>query len=44
MGEIDTKYWLENMKGKDHSEDLDVDGKRVCIRLDLREIGSEDVD
>jgi hypothetical protein len=35
-GEIRTKFWLENLKGRDHSEDLGVDGKiRV---MDLREI------
>jgi hypothetical protein len=25
--EINTIFWLENMKGRDHSEDLCVDGK-----------------
>jgi hypothetical protein len=23
------KYWLENLKGKDHSEDPDTDGKII---------------
>jgi hypothetical protein len=26
MGEI-TIFWSENLKGRDHSEDLDVDGR-----------------
>jgi hypothetical protein len=33
-----TKHLLENLKGRDHSEDLGVDG-RMIIRMDLREIG-----
>jgi hypothetical protein len=24
-----TKFWLESLKGEDHSEDLDVDGKII---------------
>jgi len=24
-----TKFWFENLKGKDHSEDLGVDGKII---------------
>jgi hypothetical protein len=27
--EMHTKFWSENLKGKDHSEDLDVDGKII---------------
>jgi hypothetical protein len=23
------KFWLESLKGRDHSEDLDVDGKII---------------
>jgi hypothetical protein len=26
---IHTLFWFENMKGKDHSEDIDVDGKKI---------------
>jgi hypothetical protein len=26
ISETFTKFWLENLKGRDHSEDLDVDG------------------
>jgi hypothetical protein len=28
-----TKFWLESLKGRDHSEDLDVDGSIIlkCI-------------
>jgi hypothetical protein len=36
------KIWLENQKGWDHSENLDIDGDN--IRTDLREIGWEGVD
>jgi hypothetical protein len=38
-----TKFWSENLKGRDHAEDLGVDG-RINIRMDLREIGWEGVD
>jgi hypothetical protein len=27
--EMRTKFWSENVKGRDHSEDLDVDGKII---------------
>jgi hypothetical protein len=26
VGEMNTLFWLENLKGRDHSEDLGVDG------------------
>jgi len=26
-----TIFWLENMKGKDHSEDLGIDGRIILI-------------
>jgi hypothetical protein len=29
------EFWLKNLKGRDHSEDLGVDGK---ITMDLREM------
>jgi len=29
IGEIHTKFWSENLKGRDHSEDLAVDGKII---------------
>jgi hypothetical protein len=41
--EMHTKFWAENLKGRYHSEDLDVDGK-IKITMDLREIGREGVD
>jgi hypothetical protein len=28
-GEMHTKFWSENQKGKDHSEDLDLDRKII---------------
>jgi hypothetical protein len=34
---------LESLKGKDHSEDLDVDGRKLYI-IDLKEIRWEGVD
>jgi hypothetical protein len=33
---------LENLKGRDHSEDLGIDGK--IIRIDLREMQWEGMD
>jgi hypothetical protein len=38
-----TIFWFENLKGRDHSEDL---GRRWedNIRIDLRETGWEGVD
>jgi hypothetical protein len=27
MGEMSNTFWLENLKGRDHSEDLGVDGR-----------------
>jgi hypothetical protein len=30
-----TNFWLENLKGRDHSEDIDIDG-RVILRWILR--------
>jgi hypothetical protein len=35
------KFWLENIKGRDHLEDLVVDDN---IKMHLREIWWEDVD
>jgi alpha-glucosidase (family GH31 glycosyl hydrolase) len=35
-----TKFWWENMKGKDYLGDLGIDN----IKLDLKEIGWEGVD
>jgi hypothetical protein len=33
MRKIQTIFWLENLKGRDHSEDLGTDGKIIveCI-------------
>jgi hypothetical protein len=42
MGEMrSTEFWPENMKERDHSGDLGVDGR---IILGLRKIGWEDMD
>jgi hypothetical protein len=38
-----TKFWLENLKGIDHSKDLGIDGRKTLVRIDLIEIGWEDV-
>jgi hypothetical protein len=27
--EMHTKFWSENLKGRDHSEDIDVDGSMI---------------
>jgi hypothetical protein len=37
-----TRFWLKNLKGRDHSEDMAVDGDN--IRMDVRKIWWEDVD
>jgi hypothetical protein len=37
-----TKLWSENLKRRDHSEDLGVDGSN--IRIELKEIVWEGVD
>jgi hypothetical protein len=37
-GEMCENFRSENLKGRNHSEDLDVDG-RIILRLDLKEIG-----
>jgi len=37
-----TKFWSENLKGRDHSKGLGVDG-RINTIMDLREIGWESV-
>jgi hypothetical protein len=29
IGEMHTLFWVENLKGRDYSEDLRVDGKTV---------------
>jgi len=38
-----TILWLENLKGRDHFEDLGVD-REDNIRMDLTEVGCEIVD
>jgi hypothetical protein len=42
MGRCEThaKFWSENMKGIDHSEDSDTNG-RIILKLIVREIGCE---
>jgi hypothetical protein len=39
-----TIFWLENLKGRDHKEDLGIDGNIICIRMDLREMWWKGVD
>jgi hypothetical protein len=39
MKNMYTKSWSENLKGRDHSEDLGIDGWIDNIKMDLREIG-----
>jgi hypothetical protein len=32
------KFWSENLKGRDHNEDLGADGRVILnVRIDLRE-------
>jgi hypothetical protein len=38
-----TKFWVEKLKGRDHAEDLGVDGKLVFIK-DIRVMGWTCVD
>jgi len=38
-----TKFWSENLKGRDYSEDLGIDGKKI-LTMDLRKIEWEVVD
>jgi hypothetical protein len=38
MGEMHTKFWLANMKGKYHSKDLGTDGK-VTLEGILEKMG-----
>jgi hypothetical protein len=39
MGGMRRVFWLQNLKGRDHSQDLDMDEW-----MDLRKIGWEGVD
>jgi hypothetical protein len=32
-GEMHTKFWLENLKGRDHSEDLATDGRIILTMI-----------
>jgi hypothetical protein len=40
---MDTLFWSENLKRRDHSEDLGIDGK-INIRMNLTDIGWKCVD
>jgi hypothetical protein len=44
MGERRNSYKIlvENLKGRDHSEDTGVDG-RIILKMNLKEIGWEDL-
>jgi hypothetical protein len=35
-----TKFWLENLKGKDHSEDLGIEGK-IILEWILGKLGGK---
>jgi len=37
-----TKFWLEDMKGRDHLEDLGIDGM-ITLEWILRKLGGESV-
>jgi hypothetical protein len=41
--EMCTIFQLENLKGRDHLEDIGIDGK-YNIRMDLSELGLEGLD
>jgi hypothetical protein len=30
---MNTKFWSENLKGRDHSEDTGVDGRKILERI-----------
>jgi hypothetical protein len=36
---VHTKFWLENLEGRDHSEDLGIDRWEHNIKIDMKEIG-----
>jgi hypothetical protein len=36
-------FWWENLSGRDHMEDPDLDG-RIILRTDLQEVGCEGKD
>jgi hypothetical protein len=42
-GKLHKIFWLENRKGRDHSDDLGTDGM-IIFRIDLRKIGWEGMD
>jgi hypothetical protein len=35
-----TKFWSENLQGKDHLPDVDADG-RIILQFDFKEVGCE---
>jgi hypothetical protein len=41
--EMHTKLWLEYLRGRDHSEDEDIDGRKIS-KTDLWETGFGGVD
>jgi len=40
---VHTKFWSENLKGRNHSQDLGTDGK-IILETDLMEIKWEGVE
>jgi hypothetical protein len=44
VGEKFIELWLENQKGRDHSEDIDLDRWEDNIRMDLGKIEWEVVE
>jgi hypothetical protein len=39
MFSIHTKFWLENLKGRDHSEDPGIDGRIISEWLLGKQVG-----
>jgi hypothetical protein len=37
-GEVHTAFWWGNLRERDHSEELGVDGRIIPVKMDLKEI------